>query len=146
MNPAQCVQQSRIEALRSHAEPINARRAQSPQLFSIERAGIGLQRNFCVLVKRKSLVAALQQARDLLYSQQAGCTAAKKERTGTTRITIGQASHLTSQGNLVEQRPHIGFAQREHARVGIEIAVMTAGMTERNMQVERNRLQQFSYR
>ena len=47
---------------------------------------------------------------------------------------------LSGQLYLGDQCTHVRFAQGENTSIGIEIAIMTASMAERNVQVERDGL------
>jgi len=137
VDAAQRLQQRRVETLRSHAQTVDARRAQPGQLRLAQRAGIGFQCHLGSLVNGEVGATGGEDALHLGTAQQTGRAAAKKDGAAAALLSIGTASELARQRDLGNQGARIGFAQRQQASVGVEIAIVAARVAKGNVQVKR---------
>ena len=78
---------------------------------ALQRAGVGFQRDFGLLVYGKGSAAGGEDARDLFHTEQAGRAAAEEDGAHPPRFAVWMPRHFAHQSNFGQKRAHIGFAQ-----------------------------------
>ena len=130
MNPADRGKQSRIEALHADGQPVYARFAVGMQLVRINRAGIGFQRDFRIIIEFRICAQFIQRARDVARIHQGRRTAAEENAAhpvGTQRIR--PAAHFLGQGAKIRFNPILP------PRIGRKIAIIAFANAERHMDI-----------
>ena len=130
MDPADGGKQSRIEALHADGQAVYARFAVGMQLARIDRAGIGFQRNFRIIIKFRVCAQFAQYLRDIARVHQGRRAAAEENAAhpmGAQRIC--PAAHFIGQGAKIRFNPILP------PRVGRKIAIIAFANAERHMDI-----------